>query len=48
MLLSKTWPFESKLSDTSFEEKLEQNMHNLQSKEEPACSCVPVLWQRLY
>lgn len=29
MLLSKTLPFQFKLSDTSFEEQLEQNMHNL-------------------
>ena len=48
MLLSKTWPFESKLSDTSFEEQLQQNMHNLQSTEKQPCSCVLVLWQRLY
>lgn len=48
MLLSKTWPFESKLSDTSFEEQLQQNMHNLQSPEKQPCSCVLVLWQRLY
>lgn len=48
MLLCETWPFESKLSDTSFEEQLKQNMHNLQSKEKPPCSCVPVLRQRLY
>lgn len=47
MLLSKTWPFESKLSDTSFEEQLQQNMHNLQSTEKQPCSCVLVLWQRL-
>lgn len=48
MLLSKTWPFGSKLSDTSFEEQLKQNTHNLQSKEKPPCSCVPVFQQRLY
>lgn len=48
MLLSKTWPFESKLFDTSFEELLEQNMHNLQSKQTLPCSCVPGLQQRLY
>lgn len=48
MLLSKTWPFGSKLSDTSFEEQLKQNTHNLQSKGKPPCSSVPVFQQRLY
>lgn len=48
MLLSKTWPFESKLSDTSFKEQLEQNMHNLQSKKSHPvlvflCEATPVL-----